>query len=43
MYGIKLDNPQTTNDNPQTTNDDPQTTNDYWAYYLRVLNDSKTR
>jgi hypothetical protein len=36
MYGIKLDN-------PQTTNDDPQTTNDYWAHYLRVLNDSKTR
>jgi hypothetical protein len=35
MYGIKLD--------PQATNDYPQTTNDYWAHYLRVLNDSKTR
>jgi hypothetical protein len=27
----------------QTTDDYPQTTNDYWAHYLRVLNDSKTR
>ena len=27
----------------QTTDDSPQTTNDYWAHYLRVLNDSKTR
>ena len=34
---------QTTNDYRQATNAYPQTTNDYWAHYLRVLNDSKTR